>query len=85
MTMGAKAIDKLTYLEASQELEAILTELEGEQVDVDRLAEQVRRATALIAGLRDRIEGARLEVETAVAELEALEDADEDADEDDEE
>lgn len=82
--MATKAIDKLSYLEASQELEAILLELEGEQVDVDRLAEQVRRATALIAGLRERIEGARLEVEAAVGELEALEaQADEDDEDDD--
>ena len=77
--MAVKAVEKMTYLEATEELETILGELEGEQVDVDRLAEQVRRASALIAGLRERIEGARLEVETAVAELEALED--EDADE----
>jgi len=79
--MPAKAVEKMTYLEATEELEVILGELEGEQVDVDRLAEQVRRASALIAGLRERIEGARMEVESAVAELEALEDA-EDADED---
>jgi exodeoxyribonuclease VII small subunit len=74
--MPAKAVEKMTYLEATEELETILGELEGEQVDVDRLAEQVRRASSLIAGLRERIEGARMEVETAVAELEALEDED---------
>ena len=80
--MAVKAVEKMTYLEATEELETILTELEGEQVDVDRLAEQVRRASALIAGLRERIEGARMEVETAVAELEALEDEDEASDAD---
>jgi exodeoxyribonuclease VII small subunit len=82
--MSAKAVEKLTYLEATEELEAILRELEGDQVDVDRLAEQVRRASTLIAGLRERIEGARMEVEAAVAELEAIE-ADEDEDEDEDE
>ena len=79
--MAVKAVEKMTYLEATEELETILAELEGEQVDVDRLAEQVRRASALIAGLRERIEGARMEVETAVAELEALEDDEADTDE----
>jgi exodeoxyribonuclease VII small subunit len=79
--MATKAVEKMTYLEATEELEVILGELEGEQVDVDRLAEQVRRASALIAGLRERIEGARMEVESAVAELEALEDDEVDEDE----
>lgn len=50
------------YAEAMAELEAILAELEGDEVDVDRLATQVRRATALIELCRARVEAARFEV-----------------------
>lgn len=56
-----------TYLVALDELDTILAELEEPGVDVDRLAERVRRASALIAACRERITAARLEVEAIVA------------------
>jgi exodeoxyribonuclease VII small subunit len=57
------------YGEALAELEAILAELERSDVDVDRLATQVRRAAELVAFCRDRIGNARLQIEQVVAEL----------------
>ena len=57
----------LGYGEALAELEAILGELEDDTLDVDLLAERVARAAALIAHCRDRIDGARMEVERIVA------------------
>jgi exodeoxyribonuclease VII small subunit len=51
------------------ELEGILRELEGDAVDVDRLAERVSRAATLIRLCRDRIGTARLQIEQVVAEL----------------
>ena len=57
------------YAEAMAELEAILRELEGDAVDVDRLAERVARASTLIRLCRDRIGTARLQIEQVVAEL----------------
>ena len=57
------------YAEALQELEAILTQLERTDVDVDVLAAQVQRAAALIGFCRDRIGNARLQIEQAVAGL----------------
>jgi exodeoxyribonuclease VII small subunit len=51
------------------ELEGILRELEGDAVDVDRLAERVSRASTLIRLCRDRIGTARLQIEQVVAEL----------------
>jgi exodeoxyribonuclease VII small subunit len=51
------------------ELEGILRELEGDAVDVDRLAERVARAATLIRWCRDRIGTARLQIEQVVAEL----------------
>lgn len=57
----------LGYGEALAELEAILAALEDDTLDVDLLAERVARAAALIAHCRDRIDGARMEVERIVA------------------
>ena len=58
------------YADAMAELEAILIELEGDQADVDRLAERVARASALIELCRSRIETARVDVTRIVASLE---------------
>jgi exodeoxyribonuclease VII small subunit len=51
------------YAAALAELDEILRELEDPDLDVDRLGGQVRRAAQLIAFCRQRIIGARLEVE----------------------
>src|SRR5205823_14036557 len=55
------ALDGIGYAEALAELEGILTELEREAVDVDRLAERVQRAARLIRLCRSRIASAGLE------------------------
>jgi exodeoxyribonuclease VII small subunit len=59
----------LGYAAALSELESILHELDGDDVDVDVLGARVRRATELLRLCRDRIARARLEVEQVVAEL----------------
>ena len=61
--------ESLGYAEALAELEAILAELELDNVDVDRLATQVQRAAELIRLCRERIGNARLQIEHVVAEL----------------
>lgn len=59
---------KLTYTEAVAEIEQILSRLRGEQIDVDTLASEVKRATELIAQCKAQL----TDVEQAVkAELEA--------------
>jgi exodeoxyribonuclease VII small subunit len=58
------------YGAALTELEGILRELDRDDVDVDVLGEQVRRAAQLLRFCRDRITSARFEVEHVVAELE---------------
>ena len=55
------------YAAALAELDEILRELEDPDLDVDRLGGQVRRAAQLIAFCRQRIVGARLEVEAVTA------------------
>ena len=46
---------KLTYTEAVAEIEQILARLRGEQIDVDTLAAEVKRATELIAQCKARL------------------------------
>lgn len=53
---------KLTYTEAVAEIEQILARLRGEQIDVDTLASEVKRATELIAQCKAQL----TEVEKAV-------------------
>ena len=57
------------YAEALAELEAILAELERSDVDVDVLAERVKRAVDLIGFCRARIGNARIQIEQVVADL----------------
>jgi exodeoxyribonuclease VII small subunit len=57
------------YARALDELDEILRELEGTDVDVDRLADRVARATELIALCRDRIGAARLRIDDVIADL----------------
>lgn len=57
------------YGEAVTELESILREIEDVDVDVDVLAERVRRAAQLIEWCRGRILAARGAVEDATADL----------------
>lgn len=60
---------ELGYGEALAELEGILDEIEDDAVDVDVLANRVRRAAELLRLCRDRISSARIEVTQIVADL----------------
>jgi exodeoxyribonuclease VII small subunit len=57
------------YADALDELDEILRELEGSDVDVDRLADRVARAADLISLCRDRIGAARLRIDEVIADL----------------
>jgi exodeoxyribonuclease VII small subunit len=63
-------VGDIGYAEALAELESILGDLEDETIDIDVLAEQVARASALIQFCRVRISSARIQVDRIVAELE---------------
>ena len=54
------------YGAALEELQEILSELESENVDVDRLASRVERAGTLIRLCQERLAGAELQVERVV-------------------
>jgi exodeoxyribonuclease VII small subunit len=62
-------VDELTYTDALAELEAILERLEHDEPDVDRVADDVARASALIEHCRTRITAARIKVDQVVAGL----------------
>lgn len=57
------------YGEAIAELETILDELEGDQLDVDLLAERVQRASELLKVCRARIARAQQDVDRIVSDL----------------
>ena len=54
--------DNIGYEDAVTELEEILDALSDDDINVDELAERVKRATELVKVCRDRIAAARLEV-----------------------
>ncbi len=64
------------YADALRELDSILRELEGSDVDVDRLAERVARASELITVCRDKITTAELQIRQVTTDLDAAADAD---------
>ena len=69
MTAEPTPASELSYNQAAAELEALLAELDSETIDIDKLSVRVRRAAELIRVCRERIAGARLEIERVVAEL----------------
>lgn len=58
------------YREAIEEIERIVAELEAENVDVDAIAERVKRATHLITVCRNKLKGTEEQVRKALGELE---------------
>ncbi len=67
--MTAKPVEPW-YGEAMAELETILDELEGDQLDVDLLAARVQRASELLKVCRARIARAQDDVDRIVSDLE---------------
>lgn len=60
---------QIGYDAAIEELEEIISALESGETDVDRLAEKVHRAAALIALCKARLQNAEQEVEQALRTL----------------
>lgn len=71
-TNAVDTTGSIGYAEAVVELEEILAELESDDVDVDHLAAQVKRAADLIELCRGRLDLARTEITRIVADLELL-------------
>ncbi len=62
-----------SFSQALEELEEILQRIEGEEVDVDLLAAELRRGALLLELCRSKIRKAEVEVTQIVQSLEAAE------------
>lgn len=60
---------QVTYSQALSELEKIISEIESEEVDVDVLAEKVKRASYLIKFCTTRLRSTEEEVKKALSEV----------------
>ncbi len=63
---------KITYNEAMQEIEQVIAEIENDELDVDVLAEKVKRVATLIDICKDKLYKTEQEVEDI---LKGLQDA----------
>ena len=61
---------ELTYSQALNELEKIVSEIESEDVDVDLLAEKIKRASFLISFCKGKLRTAEEEVKKVLTEME---------------
>jgi exodeoxyribonuclease VII small subunit len=62
--------DAPSFRDSIGELESILARIEGEEIDIDRLGEELRRATYLLELCRGKIRKAEVEVTQIVQSLE---------------
>ena len=75
--------ESIGYADAMAELDRILRDLEGDDLDVDMLASRVERASFLIGLCRKRIGAARVQVERVVANLDSEDGSEVDAETED--
>ncbi len=61
---------KISYQEAVDEIETILARIEKEELDVDELAEKVKRVSALLKMCREKLIMTNEEVEKILGEME---------------
>lgn len=71
--MSAKkrsAAEAIRFGEAIEELESILRRVEGEEIDIDELADELKKATELLEICRSKIRKAEVEVTQIVQSIE---------------
>ena len=67
---------QLTYSQALTELEEILNEIESEEINVDILAEKVKRAAYLIKFCKGKLRNTEEEVKKVLSEIQGTTDSD---------
>jgi len=60
---------ELTYSQALKELEKIVKEIESEEVDVDILAEKIKRASQILTFCKGKLRTAEDEVKKVLTEM----------------
>ena len=91
-TSGAE-VEPKGYVQAMREVDAIILEIDSNNVDIDVLAEKIKRASFLVAWCNERINATEVVVDEIVADIDLAEfdeddddfDDDDDEDEDDDE
>ena len=66
---SADEIEGVAFGEALEQLEEILRGIEDDEIDIDRLAEELRKATRLLELCRGKIRKAEVEVRQIVDQL----------------
>jgi exodeoxyribonuclease VII small subunit len=61
---------ELTYSQALKELEKIVKEIESEEVDIDILAEKIKRASQILVFCKGKLRTAEDEVKKVLTEME---------------
>ena len=64
------AAKKVSYNEAMLEIEEILEKIENEELDVDELAEKVKRVSTLLKICKDKLHKTNEQVEKVLKEME---------------
>lgn len=64
------ATKKVSYNEAMLEIEEILEKIENEELDVDELAEKVKRVSVLLKICKDKLHKTNEQVEQVLKEME---------------
>jgi len=72
-----KQAKKPTYSEAIAELEAIVREIENEEIDVDMLTEKVKRADYLAKFCKSKLKSTEEEVKAIIKDIEQVKEIDE--------
>ena len=72
---------ELTYSQALDELEKIVGEIESEEVDVDQLADKIKRASTLVTFCRTKLRTAEDEVKKVLSDMADRPDASESGEE----
>ncbi len=63
-------IKKLTYQDALNEIEEVLGKIESNELDIDELAEKVKRVSFLLKFCKDKLQKTNEEVEKILNEME---------------
>ena len=82
-TSGAE-VEPKGYVQAMREVDAIILEIDSNNVDIDVLAEKIKRASFLVAWCNERIKATEVVVDEIVADIDLAE-FDDNEDEHDEE
>lgn len=64
------SLEKITYNEAIAEIEEVLEKIENEELDVDELAEKVKRVSVLLKLCKDKLFSTNEQVEKILKEME---------------